>query len=81
MDITIQIVEAIGECDHYMPTLGSKEKETLQIIVSPLRVDISDDGLAVRPTNGCSMFETCEDGRCHFSAASRRKPKMKRADN
>ena len=75
MEITVQIVEAIGECDHYMPTPGSKEKETLTIIASPLRVEISEDGTTIRATNGCSMFETCEDGRCHFSSAARRKPR------
>jgi len=83
MEITVQIVEAIGDCDHYMPNRDSKEKESVTIIASPLYVEISEDGTGIRPTNGCSMFETCEDPRCHFSAAARRKPKtlskMKRA--
>ena len=80
MDITIQIQNTVGDCDHYMPDVGSKEKETLTIIASPLRVDISADGLNIRNTNGCSMFETCQDVRCHLSAAARKQPKTKRAD-
>ncbi len=81
MEITIQIQNTIGDCDHYMPDANSKEKEVVTIIASPLRVDISEDGLNVRNTNGCSMFETCQDVRCHFSAGARKLPKIKRASN
>jgi hypothetical protein len=77
-NLTIQIQNAIGECDHYMPDVGSKEKELVSIIASPLRVDISEDGLNIRNANGCSMFETCQDVRCHLSAAARKLPKIKK---
>ena len=72
----IRIESQIGMCEEFMA--GAKEpKEPVSIVISPLKV-ISDE-LNVRVTNGCNMWQACQNQRCYFSAAGRRLPKVKGA--
>jgi len=72
----VYISSEIGECNGF--TEESGRKETVSIVISPLRVESSEDRLKV--VSGCSMFADCQNGQCYFSAAARVKPKIKARD-
>ncbi len=67
-DITIQVLNTIGECGNYMSAPG-EPKEAVDIVISPLKIQNSSDKIKV--TTGCNMFEACFNPRCYFSSASR----------
>jgi len=73
----VYISSEIGECINYLPD-GKSKKETVSIVISPLRVEVGEDKLRV--VSGCSMFSGCNDPGCHYSAAARRLPKIKARD-
>ncbi len=70
----VYITEQVGECGNYIEE-GKTKKETVTIIISPLRIETKEDTLKV--VSGCSMFASCADARCHYSAAARKLPKIK----
>jgi len=75
MEINIQ--SQIGACEEYMAEVESG-RTLVSIVIYPLRV-ISVDDSNIRVTNGCNMWQACQNSRCHFSAAARRLPKIKGA--
>jgi len=72
--VDVYITEQVGECNNYIEE-GKTKKETVTIIISPLRIETKEDTLKV--VSGCSMFSSCGDRRCHYSAAARKLPKIK----
>ena len=75
----VYITEAIGECQNYAEEgRDTGIHETVSIIISPLRIETKDETLKI--VSGCSMFASCADARCHYSAAARKMPKIKARD-
>ena len=79
MDITVQIHSEIGVCQEYMEEKG-KKKETISVVISPLKVQGDDTGMNLKVINGCSMWQSCCNAKCFFSVAARTKPIIKAAD-
>ena len=73
----IRVESQIGMCEEFMAS-SKVGKEPVSIVISPLKV-ISEDGVNIRVTNGCNMWQACHNQRCHFSAAARKLPKIKGA--
>lgn len=71
-DITIQVLNTIGECAIYQRAAGA-EKETVSVVISPLKIQNSTDKIKV--TTGCNLFEGCFNSDCYFSAAARKNVK------
>ena len=71
----IKIESQIGLCEEFMAS-PKAEKEPVSIVISPLKVTSEGDS-NIRVTNGCNMWQACQNQRCHFSAAARKLPKVK----
>ncbi len=56
---------------------GKGRKEEVTIIVSPLKVNLSEKGLSLNVVSGCNKWQDCGCRSCHFSAAGRSLPKVK----
>jgi hypothetical protein len=69
-EITIQILNTIGECSNYQSAKGAA-KQKVDIVISPLKIQNTDDKIKV--TTGCNMFEGCYNPTCYFSSAARTK--------
>lgn len=72
----IYVSSEIGICQEYIAEKG-KKKETISIIISPLKVQGDDTGMNLRIINGCNMWQGCYNSNCFFSRAAREKPKIK----
>ena len=73
MDVYIN--SEIGVCQEYMAA-KDKKKETVSIIVSPLKVQGDETGMNLRVVNGCNMWQACYNSKCFFSIAARTKPRI-----
>ena len=74
MDVYIN--SEIGICQEFIAE-GGKKKETVSIIVSPLKVQGDDSGMNLRVISGCNMWQGCYNGNCFFSKAARTNPRIK----
>ncbi len=72
----IYISSEIGVCQEYMEAKG-KKKETISVVISPLKVQTEAEGLNLRVINGCNMWQGCSNDKCFFSTAARTNPKIK----
>lgn len=72
----IYVSSEIGVCQEYMSEKG-KKKETVSIVISPIKVQGDDSGMNLRVINGCSMWQSCCNDKCFFSMAARTKPVIK----
>ena len=75
MDIYIN--SEIGNCKEFTSMEGKGKKEEVTIIVSPLKVNLSENGLSLNVVSGCNKWQDCGCRSCHFSAAGRSLPKVK----
>jgi hypothetical protein len=64
MDVYIQ--SQIGECSEF---IMNKEKQQVNVVISPLRIHGNEDDLRV--ISGCNLWKACENPACYFSKASR----------
>jgi hypothetical protein len=65
---TINIQAAIGECTEFKT---SGRKQTVQVVISPLKVTTSEDGLTVKVTSGCNLWKGCGNDKCQYSLIAR----------
>lgn len=72
MDIYIQ--SEIGICNEFMSGKG-KKKESVSIIISPLKVQSEDT--TIRVISGCNLWQGCHNPSCFYSKAARQLPKIK----
>lgn len=71
----INIISQIGSCLEFMSAKGAK-KESVSIVISPLKVTNPSES-DIRVINGCNMWQSCKNQRCHFSSSARELPKIK----
>jgi len=55
----------IGECHEF---LLSGKKQTISIVISPLKVTNEEGNMRV--SHGCNMWKACENTHCQFSEKS-----------
>lgn len=68
--IEIKIENTVGECTEFVPDKG-KKKESVSIIVSPLKVSVNENEDRISVTNGCNMWKSCQQEACWYSVAAR----------
>ena len=74
MDIYIQ--STVGECSEFISE-GKDAKESISIVISPLKVKTSGDEMTLRVINGCNMWQACFNKSCFFSKIARSAPKTR----
>ena len=70
----IYFISNTGECSEFKETL-TKPKETVSIIISPLRVEGKEGNIKV--AHGCNLWRACQNKECYFSVAGRTGAKIK----
>lgn len=74
MDIYFQ--SQIGTCSEYIGEEKGGKKESVSVIISPLRVQTDQDAMNMKVVNGCNMWQGCRNKKCHLSKAARLLPKV-----
>ena len=74
MDVYIH--SEIGVCNEYIAE-GERKKESISIVISPLKVQSDEATMSLRVINGCNMWQSCWNAKCFFSKSARTNPKIK----
>jgi hypothetical protein len=70
----LNIISQIGACHEFMASRKATREE-ISIVISPIRV--TENQGEIKVINGCNMWQSCKNERCHFSAGGRSLPKVK----
>lgn len=73
MDIYVQAT--IGICSEYKSEPDA-EKSEVSVVIAPLKVT-SEDESKLRIVSGCNLWQSCHNGDCWYSLASREKKKAR----
>ncbi|MBW2632270.1 MAG: hypothetical protein JRC90_11055 [Deltaproteobacteria bacterium] len=71
MEVNIQSVQ--GVCSEFIDDKG--KKQTVSIIVSPLKVTAKEEQSKIVVQTGCNLWKSCQNEGCYYSMAARIKPK------
>lgn len=69
MEVNIQSVQ--GACTEYLD--GKGKKQSVSIIISPLKVASNDDQSKITVQTGCNLWKSCHNEGCFYSIASRQR--------
>lgn len=70
----ISIVATIGICSEFM-SAPDAEKAEVSVVIAPLKVNSEDD--KIRVITGCNLWQSCHNGACWYSLASREMKKTR----
>jgi hypothetical protein len=70
MAIEVKVEAVIGDCTNFTSEPKGKT-ETLSIVISPLKVSISEDESRLAVTSGCNLWKSCHNQGCWYSIAAR----------
>jgi len=73
MEINIQAT--VGICSEYM-FAPDAERTEVSVVIAPIKVTCEDDS-KLRVITGCNLWQSCHNGACWFSLASREKKKAR----
>ncbi len=71
----IEIVATVGICSEFMSTPDA-EKAEVSVVIAPIKVT-SEDESKLRVITGCNLWQSCHNGACWYSLASREKKKTR----
>lgn len=71
MEINIQAT--IGVCGEYRDEGGVQGE--VSIVITPLKVTLSDEQDKMAVVSGCNMWRNCHNGKCWYSLESRKNKK------
>jgi len=67
MQVNIQATQ--GVCSEFVDEKG--KKQTVSIIVSPLKVTANEEQSKIVVQTGCNLWKSCHNKGCYYSMASR----------
>jgi len=73
MEINIQAT--IGICSEFMSAVEAERAE-VSVVIAPLKVT-SEDESKIRVISGCNLWQSCHNGACWYSLASRENKKTR----
>lgn len=73
--MNIEIVATVGICSEFM-SAPDAEKAEVSVVIAPIKVT-SEDESKLRIITGCNLWQSCHNGACWYSLASREKKKAR----
>ncbi|MBA7698805.1 hypothetical protein ES703_107487 [subsurface metagenome] len=71
----INIVATVGLCTEFMSAVDG-EKAEVSVVIAPIKVT-SEDESKLRVVSGCNLWQSCHNGACWYSLASREMKKTR----
>lgn len=72
MEINIQAT--VGICSEFMSAVDAAKAE-VSVVIAPIKVTSEDD--KIRVITGCNLWQSCHNGACWYSLASRERKKAR----
>ena len=72
MELNVQAV--IGLCGEFRDE--NLQQGEVSIVISPLKVNLNEDGGKVSIITGCNLWKSCHNEACWYSVAARDKKKV-----
>lgn len=64
----VYVSSEIGPCDQY---IFEGDKREVSVVISPIKVDGSEESKLLKIISGCNLWRSCENGNCYFSLKAR----------
>ena len=75
MDVYIQ--SEIGICQEFIPEGTIMKKQSVSVVISPLKINSDEVQMSLKVISGCNMWIGCRNAKCFYSKAGREAPKIK----
>ena len=66
----VYITSESHTCSEFQASKG-KKKETISVVISPIKVQSDEKQAHLKVINGCNMWRSCYNPGCFFSLAAR----------